>query len=77
MKDKNSIWYQHEGLDRTHTMLVMLQELLGYTDSEYPSEDDKVHPAIWNDRCKKHLSEATVALAGLYQAIGEWEEDSQ
>lgn len=26
--------WQHEGLDRAHTIIVMLQELLGYWDSE-------------------------------------------
>lgn len=73
MKEVNSIWYQHEGLDRTHTLLVMLDELLGYADSDGFTDEDKVHPSIWNERCKKRLSDATCALADLYQAIGEWE----
>ena len=74
MEDKNSVWYQHEGLDRTHTILTMMQELLGYCDSE---DDIRVHPSIWNDRCKRNLSVATEALADLYQAIGEWEEENE
>jgi len=64
-------WFQHEGLDRTHMLLAMLQESLGY----YDPEEQSAHPAIWNDRSRKCLLDATRALAELYQAIGEWEEE--
>lgn len=68
-KQKMDKWWQHEGLDRTHMLLVMLQEGLGY--------EDNLHPSIWNKKCEKLLSKATSALAGLYQAIGEWQEDDE
>lgn len=68
-------WYQHEALDRTHTILYMLQELLGYCDKDDEFEDINLHPGIWNERCKDSLSTATQALAELYQAIGEWEDE--
>lgn len=66
---------QVEGLDRTHTILVMLQELLGYWDSEI-AEGFNLHPALHNQKCKEFLLEATEALASLYQEIGAWEEDT-
>lgn len=59
-----------EGLDRTHMMLVMLEQSLGFVDPDRPP-----HPAIWNQRCEKALMDATSALCELYQAIGEWEEE--
>ena len=71
MKEQNNEWYQHEGLDRTHMLLAMLQEALGYVD-EY-SDEVTTHPSIWNKKSKKLLSKATTALADLYQAIGEFE----
>lgn len=70
MKDKMSAGYQIEGLDRSHTMLIMLQELLGVSD-----DPNHQHPAIWNKQCNKHLRKATQHLAALYQKIGEWEDD--
>lgn len=63
-------YFMLEGLDRTHMLLAMLQESLGYVD-----EDSNIHPSIWSSKCEGLLSEATTALADLYQAIGEWEED--
>lgn len=72
---KNDKWFQHEGLDRTHTILVMLDQLLGYPDPENP--EDHLHPSIWNKECENLLREATRNLAELYQKIGEWEEDGE
>ena len=71
MKEQNNEWYQHEGLDRTHMLLAMLQEALGYVDED--SNEETTHPSIWNSKCEALLSEATTALADLYQAIGEFE----
>lgn len=73
---KNDKWFQHEGLDRTHTILVMLDQLLGYGDD---SEDTKhhLHPSIWNKECENLLREATRNLAELYQKIGEWKEGGE
>lgn len=73
MKEQNNEWYQHEGLDRTHMLLAMLQEALGYVDHD--SDECTTHPSIWNKKCEKLLSKATTALADLYQTIGEWEEE--
>lgn len=64
-------WFQLEGLDRTHILSVMLQESLGY----YDPEEQSTHPAIWNEKAAKCLSDVTLALSELYQAIGEWEEE--
>ncbi len=77
MEDKEKInkWYQHEGLDRAHTILCMMQELFGYCDKRGEFEDINLHPAIWNERCREALSTATEAMADLYQAIGEYEEE--
>jgi len=69
-------WFQHEGLDRTHILLVMLEQSLGFYDPDCELTDKPVHPAIWNSRCEVLLSKATSALAELYQAIGEWEDES-
>ena len=71
MKEQNNEWYQHEGLDRTHMLLAMLQEALGYVDED--SDECTTHPSIWNKKSEKLLSKATIALADLYQAIGEFE----
>lgn len=68
-------WFQHEGMDRTHMLLVMLQESLGFYDPDMDLSDGKMHPSIWNDKCERALNEATIALASLYQAIGEWEDE--
>lgn len=70
-------WFQHEGMDRTHMLLAMLQEALGFYDPDMDLSYGKMHPSIWNDKCERVLNEATIALANLYQAIGEWEEDAQ
>lgn len=67
-------WFQHEGLDRTHMLLVMLEQSLGFYDPDCELSDGKLHPAIWNERSQMALSKATSALCDLYQAIGEWEE---
>jgi len=67
-------WFQHEGLDRTHMLLVMLEQSLGFYDPDCEFSDNKTHPSIWSSKCEGLLSEATTALADLYQAIGEWEE---
>ena len=76
-KPKMDKYWQHEGLDRTHMLLVMLEESLGFYDPDWELIDKPLHPSIWNSRCERLLSSATSALAELYQAIGEWEEDSQ
>lgn len=70
MKEQNNEWYQHEGLDRTHMLLAMLQEALGYVDED--SEEVTTHPSIWNHNSRIFLEEATIALTNLYDAIGEW-----
>lgn len=75
MKEKNSVWYQHEALDRTHMLLVMLQESLGFHDSDGDFEDVDIHPGVWNQECKELLSKVSCTLAELYQKIGEWEEE--
>lgn len=59
-------YYQVEGLDRTHTVLIMLANLLG----EVPGQ---THPAIWNSRCSMLLETAQGALGALYQEIGAWD----
>ena len=46
-KQKMDKWWQHEGLDRTHMLLVILQEGLGY--------EDNLHPSIWNKKCDLQL----------------------
>lgn len=74
MSNKINVWYQYEGLDRCHTLLVMLDQLFGYYDPDCDFGDGRTHPAIWNDRCREALSNATSALADLYQAIGEYED---
>lgn len=68
-------WFQHEGLDRAHMLLCMIEQAFGFYDVDAPLEENEVHPAIWNDRCGKLLSDATSAIADLYQAIGEWENE--
>lgn len=69
MKDKMTTGYQIEGLDRCHTILVMLEHILGVADT------DDVHPSIYNKKCHKHLSKATQHVAALYQEVGAWEEE--
>ena len=66
-------YFMLEGLDRTHMLLAMLQEALGYVDED--SDEVTTHPSIWNKKSKKLLSKATTALADLYQVIGEWEKE--
>lgn len=61
MKEDNSIWYQHEGHDRVHTVMEMLDCLL------------ENHPSLYNEECHKLLCKAQKALFSLYQKIGEWE----
>lgn len=68
--DKIDKWYKNEGLDRSHTILVMMNELLGHVGND-------LHPSIWNKRCEKKLSKATRAMADLYQAIGQWEGEDE
>lgn len=77
MDEKINEGCQHEGLDRTHMLLVMLEQALGFYDPDQELSDGNLHPSIWNHRCQKALSEATSALAELYQAIGEWEPDEK
>lgn len=74
MTDKPDKSYIHEGLDRTHTILVMMNELLGFYDPDCEFSNNETHPAIWNSKCQFLLSEATGKLAELYTAIGEWED---
>lgn len=71
-KDKMSAGYQIEGCDRVHTLLVMVESLLGVSD-----DPNCQHPSIWNKECNKHLRKATEHLAALYQKIGEWEENEK
>lgn len=57
-----------EALDRTHTIQVMVENLLGYAD-EYPDETTLVHKAI-----EKHhvlLRNVQDNLSELYQKLGE------
>lgn len=68
---KNDEWFQHEAMDRTHMILAMLQEALGYYD---PDSDQSVHPGLWNNECKWLLLDITGKLSELYLKIGEWEE---
>lgn len=77
MKEKNSIWYQHEGLDRTHMLLCMIEQAFGYYDTEATFDENENHPAIWNQECGELVSEATRALTDLYQKIGEWEPEEE
>ena len=76
-KPKMDEGWMYEGLDRTHMLLVMLEQSLGFYDPDMEFTDKPVHPSIWNSRCEQLLSNATIALGELYQAISEWEEDSQ
>lgn len=66
-QEKNTEWYQHEALDRTHMLLCMLEEAYG-------REVDGYHPGIHNKECKKLVKKASKALAELYQKVGDWEE---
>lgn len=68
--------WQHEGLDRTHTLIVMLEQLLGFYDPDCEFSDNNIHPAIWNKACLNDLRAATSALLDLYQHIVEWEDDN-
>lgn len=73
---KNDEWFQHEGCDRTHTILRMIGELLGdYCSSDsYEENADSIHPSIWNEECGVLLEKTLESLAELYQKIGEWED---
>lgn len=68
---KNTVWYQHEGMDRTHMLICMLCEAFG----DYQDEEN-CHPSLYNEECRKLADIAGSALADLYQKIGEWEEES-
>lgn len=61
MEEDNSIWYQHEGHDRVHTIQEMVDCLL------------EGHPSIHNKECEKLVSKVQETLSNLYQKIGEWE----
>ena len=67
-QEKMNQWHQHAGLDRSSMLIAYLEEAFG-------KDSDCRHPSIWNERCEKSLSDAVSALADLYQAIGEWEEE--
>jgi len=56
-----SIWYQHEALDRIHSIQEMISVLL--VD----------HPGIQEKKHQKLISKARSTLAQLYQSVGEWE----
>ena len=63
-------YFRHEGCDRTHMLLAMFEEAFG------PIGDPiNRHPSLHNERCIKLARKASSALAELYQAIGEWEEN--
>lgn len=64
-------WSQHEGMDRAHMMICMLQEAFGGD----PWDEDHCHPALYNDKCKELAARIGSYLCDLYQAIGEWEEN--
>lgn len=66
MKQVNDVWYQHEGLDRTHMLICMLEEA-------FAINSDEPHPSLHNKKCKKLVKKAERALAELYQKIGEWD----
>lgn len=68
-------YFQLEGLDRTHMLLCMIEQAFGHYDTETTFGENENHPAIWNQECGELVSKATRALAELYQAIGEWEEE--
>lgn len=71
---ENDKWFCHEGLDRTHMLLVMLNESLGFVDPDCDFGEERIHPAIWNKKCKDLLSSITSDLCELYQEISKWEE---
>jgi hypothetical protein len=66
-RPKNTKWYQHEGLDRTHMLICMLEEAF-YVDSQ-----DYYHPSLHTKKAKKLARKAGLVLASLYQEIGAWE----
>lgn len=59
-KEPNSVWYQHEGLDR----VSMIQNQL---------EDNVSGMPFMDEECEKILRKAQKHLSKLYQKIGEWE----
>lgn len=69
-KEENNEWYQHEGLDRVDTILIMLQQLLGNCEDEF-----SLHPSLHNKKCRKLVDKARKSLEKLYQEIGEWEDE--
>lgn len=77
MKDKVDKWFIHEGCDRAHMLLVMLQESFGLVDPDCELSDGRLHPSIWNDKCATLLMNATSSLAELYQEISEWENKNE
>lgn len=70
-----SVWHRHEGLERSHIILGLLEQTLGYYDPGLHYEENRgtMHPSIWNEECGLLLAEAAAKLAELYQKIGEWE----
>ena len=69
-------WFQHEGLDRAHILLCQLEAAFGSAEASWEAtyEAQTAHPSIYNQRTNDCLKRATEALAELYQAIGEWDE---
>ena len=63
---KNTKWYQHEGLDRAHMMICMLDEAFHVYHDEH-------HPSLHSKKAIKLAKKANRALADLYQEIGVWE----
>ena len=66
-QQKNTKWYQHEGLDRAHMLICMVEEAFHVDHPEYH------HPSLHTKKAKKLARMAGLALAGLYQEIGRWE----
>jgi hypothetical protein len=65
-KQKNTKWYQHEGLDRTHMIICML-------DEAFRADYYECHPSLHTKKAKKLARKAGAVLADLYQEIGMWE----
>ena len=63
MKRENNVWYQHEGLDRTHMLICMLEEAF--------SVNSEPQPSLHNKKCKKLVKKAERTLAELYQHISQ------
>ena len=66
-KRENSVWFQHEGLDRTHMLIAQMHEAFNEYDKKH------YHPSLHSKECRRLARKASRALAELYQKIGEVE----